>query len=199
MYSGRSSCIDDLFDSDINIEIERNKIVVDENFETSIKDIYAIGDVIFGIQLAHVASAQGVVAVEKINGKVPTINLDIVPSCVYTDPEIASVGVTEEEAKNMNIPVVVGKTITSSNGKSILSNDERGFMKVIFRKDSHVIIGAQMMCSRATDMIGELSTAIANKLTDKDLKSAMRAHPTYNEALVDAVESAFAYNIVKRK
>ena len=196
---GRSSCIDDLFDSDINIEIERNKIVVDENFETSIKDIYAIGDVIFGIQLAHVASAQGVVAVEKINGKVPTINLDIVPSCVYTDPEIASVGVTEEEAKNMNIPVVVGKTITSSNGKSILSNDERGFMKVIFRKDSHVIIGAQMMCSRATDMIGELSTAIANKLTDKDLKSAMRAHPTYNEALVDAVESVFAYNIVKRK
>ena len=98
---------------------------------------------------------------------------------------------TEEEAKSMDIPVVIEKTSTSSNGKSILSNDERGFMKVIFEKDSHAIIGAQMMCSRATDMIGELSTAIANKLTDKDLRKAMRAHPTYNEALVEAVEGAF--------
>lgn len=188
---GRNSLIDDLFDSSISVDTERNKILVNEDFETSIKGIYAIGDVIKGIQLAHVASAQGVVAVEKMQGIVPTLNLDIVPSCVYTDPEIASVGVTEEEAKSMDIPVVIGKTSTSSNGKSILSNDERGFIKVIFEKDSHAIIGAQMMCSRATDMIGELSTAIANKLTDKDLRKAMRAHPTYNEALVEAVEGAF--------
>ena len=133
-----------------------------------------------------------------MNGVTPNINLDVVPSCVYTDPEIASVGISEEEAKEMGIPVVVGKTITSSNGKSILSNDERGFMKVIFEKDNHAIIGAQMMCSRATDMIGELSTAIANKLTDKDLTKAMKAHPTYNEALVEAVEDAFGESIHSR-
>lgn len=195
---GRSSYIDDLFDSSICIDTERNKILVNEDFETSIKGIYAIGDVIKGIQLAHVASSQGIVAVEKMNGVTPTLNLDVVPSCVYTDPEIASVGIAEEEAKDMGIPVVVGKTITSSNGKSILSNDERGFIKVIFEKDYHSIIGAQMMCSRATDMIGELSTAIANKLTNKDLTKAMKAHPTYNEALVEAVEGAFGDSIHSR-
>lgn len=188
---GRKSCFDNLFDSSLNIHTEKDKILVNENFETSIKGVYAIGDVIKGIQLAHVASAQGIVAVEKMNGLLPHLNLNIVPSCVYTDPEIAAVGINEEETKNRNLSIVVGKALTSSNGKSVLSKDERGFIKILFENESHVIVGAHMMCSRATDMIGELSTAIANKLTDKDLSKAMKAHPTYNETLTKAIENAF--------
>lgn len=192
---GRASYFEGLFDESINIEIDRNKIVVDDNFETSIKGIYAIGDTIEGTQLAHVASAEGIVAIEKMNKIVPDINLEVVPSCVYTNPEIASVGMTEDEAKEKGISVVVGKTLTSSNGKSIVSNDERGVIKLIFEEKSHIIIGAHMMCSRATDMIGEMSTAIANKLTDKHLSKAMKAHPTYNEAIIEAVEDAFGESI----
>ena len=107
---------------------------------------------------------------------------------VYTDPEIASVGLTEEDAKEQGIPVRVGKFIMSANGKSLISREERGFVKILAAEESGVILGAQMMCARATDMIGELATAVANGLTAKQLLRGMRAHPTYNEGVGEALE-----------
>ena len=185
---GRVPNTDGLFAEDAVPDMERGRVLVDEKFETSIPGVYAIGDLIFGMQLAHTASAQGTVVAEYLAGKSASVDLSVVPSCVYTDPEIASVGLTEEAAKEQGIPVRVGKFIMSANGKSLISREERGFVKILAAEESGVILGAQMMCARATDMIGELATAVANGLTAKQLLRGMRAHPTYNEGVGEALE-----------
>jgi dihydrolipoamide dehydrogenase len=112
----------------------------------------------------------------------------VIPSCVYTDPEIACVGITEKEAKAQGIDAITGKALTHSNCKSVITKEERGFAKIVVDRKTEGIIGAQMMCARATDMIGEMGTAIANHLTVKQLMKAMRAHPTYNELIGEALE-----------
>ena len=175
-------------DRTIEVKQDRGFIETDLYGQTGAPGIYAIGDIVKGIQLAHVASAQGVTAAEKIAGHATNVDLDIVPSCIYTSPEIASVGITEEDARASGTPVKVGKYITSANGKSLISKEERGFIKIIAHADTDEILGAQMMCARATDMIGEMATAIANKLTPAKLLAGMRAHPTYNEAVGEALE-----------
>lgn len=185
---GRVPNTDGLFAEDALPDMEQGRVLVDEKFETSIPGVYAIGDLIFGMQLAHTASAQGTVVAEYLAGKSASVDLSVVPSCVYTDPEIASVGLTEEAAKEQGIPVRVGKFIMSANGKSLISREERGFVKILAAEESGVILGAQMMCARATDMIGELATAVANGLTAKQLLRGMRAHPTYNEGIGEALE-----------
>lgn len=185
---GRVPNTEGLFAEDALPDMERGRVLVDEKFETSIPGVYAIGDLIFGMQLAHTASAQGTVVAEHLAGKSASVDLSVVPSCVYTDPEIASVGLTEEDAKEQGIPVRVGKFIMSANGKSLISKEERGFVKILAAEESGVILGAQMMCARATDMIGELATAVANGLTAKQLLRGMRAHPTYNEGVGEALE-----------
>lgn len=185
---GRVPNTEGLFAEDALPDMERGRVLVDEKFETSIPGVYAIGDLIFGMQLAHTASAQGTVVAEHLAGKSASVDLSVVPSCVYTDPEIASVGLTEEDAKEQGIPVRVGKFIMSANGKSLISREERGFVKILAAEESGVILGAQMMCARATDMIGELATAVANGLTAKQLLRGMRAHPTYNEGIGEALE-----------
>lgn len=198
---GRKANIEGLFDEDVEIKTEKGRIVVDDFYMTSMPGVYAIGDVIGGIQLAHVASAQATYVVEKMNDMQPSVIVEmvpsclftpisIVPSCLYTDPEIASVGITEEEARKKGIPLRCGKYVMDVNGQSIISQEEQGFIKVLFAADSDVILGAQFMCHRATDMIGELATAIANGLTSSQLMYAMRAHPTYNEAISCAVENS---------
>ena len=198
---GRSAYTENLFSPDVSVKMENGKLIVDEFFMTSIPGIYAIGDVIEGVQLAHVASAQASYVVERMNGMKPTFMLDmvpsglfvsmsIIPSCVYTDPEIASVGLSEEEARMYGVPVRCGKCVMSSNGQSIIRKEKVGFIKVVFAADSDVLLGAQMLCPRATDMIGEMATAIANGLTSTQLTYAMRAHPTFNEAISEAVENS---------
>ena len=192
---GRRANTDGLFADGVAVEMDRDKIVVNDKYQTSLPGVYAIGDVIGGIQLAHVATAEGRNAVAVMNGEEPSIRMDTVPSCVYTNPEIATVGITADEAKAAGLDVVTKKYIMSANGKSVLSDQERGFIKVVADAESKKLLGAQMMCARATDMIGEMSTAIANKLTDKHLSKAMKAHPTYNEAIIEAVEDAFGKSI----
>lgn len=185
---GRIPNTDGLFEEGAAPDMERGRILVDETFATSIPHVYAIGDSIPGIQLAHVASAQGMCAAELLAGKEPSVDLKAVPSCVYTDPEIAAVGITEEQAKEQGIPVKAGKFIMSANGKSVITQEERGFIKILAHAETGVIVGAQMMCARATDMIGELVTAVANELTVRQLLRGMRAHPTYNEGIGEALE-----------
>ncbi|MGN1165011.1 MAG: dihydrolipoyl dehydrogenase [Lachnospiraceae bacterium] len=185
---GRCPNTDGLFGEGVEPEMERGRVVVDKDFKTSIEGVYAIGDLVKGMQLAHLASAQGVCVAEKIAGEEPSIDLDTVPGCVYTDPEIASVGLTEDEAKERGLEVKVGKFIMSANGKSLITKEERGFIKIIADKETNVIVGAQMMCARATDMIGELVTAVVNRMTVPQLLKGMRAHPTYNEGIAEALE-----------
>ena len=185
---GRCPNTDGLFGEGVELQMERGRVVVDDRFSTSMEGVYAIGDLVKGMQLAHLASAQAVYVVEQIAGKAPGVELSTVPGCVYTDPEIASVGITEDEAKEQGISVNVGKFIMSANGKSLITREERGFIKIIAEKETDVILGAQMMCARATDMIGELVTAVANRLTVQQLLKGMRAHPTYNEGVAEALE-----------
>ena len=166
---GRCPNTDGLFSEDATPEMNRGRVVVNEKFETSIPGVYAIGDLIFGAQLAHAASAQGIQVAEQLAGKEVSVDVNIVPGCVYTDPEIASVGMTEDEAKEKGIAVKVGKFIMSANGKSLITKEERGFIKIVAEEESGVIVGAQMMCARATDMIGEFVTAVANNMTVSQL------------------------------
>ena len=131
---GRKANTENLFASDFHLVMEEDKIKVDENFETSVKGIYAVGDVIKGVQLAHVASAQGITAVERMLLKAPSICLDVIPSCIYTTPEIAAVGLTEEEAKQKGFEVITGKYPMSGNCKALLASDERSYVKVVSEK-----------------------------------------------------------------
>lgn len=198
---GRKPYTDGLTGEDVNLECANGKLVVDKDFMTSEPGLYAIGDVIAKTQLAHVAAAQGTYVVEKIAGKEHSIMLEvvpngmyvplpIVPNCIYTKPEIATVGITEEAAVKLGMKVRCGVCSMDGNGKSIITKEEGGFIRLIFEAYSNTIVGAQMVCPRATDMIGEMATAIANGLTASQLDKAMRAHPTYSEGIAQAIHNA---------
>ncbi len=184
---GRRANTDGLFADGVAVEMDRDKIVVNDKYQTSLPGVYAIGDVIGGIQLAHVATAEGRNAVAVMNGEEPSIRMDTVPSCVYTNPEIATVGITADEAKAAGLDVVTKKYIMSANGKSVLSDQERGFIKVVADAESKKLLGAQMMCARATDMIGELAVAVGNGLTLDDVANIIHPHPTFVEGINEAV------------
>lgn len=192
---GRRPNTQGLFAEGFEVACERGRIVTDENFRTSVDSIYAIGDVTSKIQLAHMASAQGICAVHTIAGQKSLIDLRYVPGCIYTDPEIASVGITEEEAKQQGIPVKKGKFLMTGNGRSLIDEQERGFIKVLAHQETDVILGAQLMCSRATDIVAELATAIVNGLTCAQLASVIRPHPTFCEGVTEAVEDVHAMAI----
>lgn len=165
---------------------ERGRIPVDENYQTRIPGIYAVGDVTGGIQLAHAATAAGLLALDHMEGRAPSIDRRVIPSCVYTDPEIACVGLTSEEAKASGIPVKTAKYLMSLNGKSVLSGQERGFIRLVAREDNEKIVGAQLMCARATDMIGELALAISRGITAGELAAVIHPHPTFGEGIGEA-------------
>ena len=198
---GRVPYIDGLFGEDVTLKMEEGRIRVNEDFETSEPGIYAIGDVVASTQLAHVAMAQATYVIENIAGQahsirlkaVPSgmyVSLPIVPNCIYTEPEIATVGITEQKARELGMPVRCGVYRMDGNGKSIIAREENGFIRLIFEAYNNTIVGAQIICPRATDMIGEMTTAIANGLTAKQLSMAMRAHPTYSEGIGAAIEDA---------
>ncbi|WP_430607308.1 dihydrolipoyl dehydrogenase [Enterococcus sp. AZ170] len=188
--TGRKASFEEVFSADLNVEIENQSIWVNDAFETSIKGIYAIGDVASrGTQLAYVASAQGVNAVLAMNQKAVEYDLEVIPSCVYTTPEIAAVGMTEEEANRQGISVDVGKYNMAGNGKTMIAGNSLGFIKVIANAQNGKIIGAQLMCDRATDMVSEFTTAIVNWLTIEEVMSIVHPHPTYNEGIGEAYET----------
>lgn len=193
--TGRKPYTDGLFADGLAPAMERGRILTDEHFQTSIPGIYAIGDVNGKLQLAHAAAAQGLHAVHRIAARSTSDTdscsvslsvdpiLDLVPSCIYAAPEIASVGLTLDQAKEQGLDAKSHKILSSANGKSVLSLQERGFMKVIYLEETHVIIGAQLLCARATDMISEFAVAIAQKLTLEEMSSVIRPHPSFSEMI----------------
>jgi len=177
---------DDLLKAYPDLADEKGFIKVDDNYETPVKGIYAIGDCNGGIQLAHVASAEGRNAVALMNGCKATINMGTVPSCIYTDPEIAVVGMTAEEAKEAGIDVVTKKYPMSANGKTVIAGLDRGFVKLVARADDHVLIGAHLLCGRASDLIGELSVAIGRGMMLEEVANIIHPHPSFAEAIMEA-------------
>ena len=184
-----------LFAEGVCPDMDRGRILVNERYESSIPGIYAIGDVSSKIQLAHVASAEGVAVAEILAGHTPSGRMDLVPSCIYTSPEIASVGMTEAQASEKGIAVKVGKFMMHANGKTIIAGGERGFVKVVTDAEDSRVLGAQMMCERATDMLSEITTAIVGGMTVSQMQSVMRPHPTFNEALTEAFEDVMGQAI----
>lgn len=193
--TGRRPNTAGLFAPGAEPKMERGAVRVDDDFRTDVEGLYAIGDALGGIQLAHAASAQGIYAVERMAGKEPSVCLSAIPSCVYTDPEIASVGLTADECKERGIAYRCTKYLMSGNGKSMLSLQERGFVKLVFEEGSEVLLGAQLMCARATDMVGELCNALANRLTARQLARTVRPHPTFCEGITEAVEDLWGRSI----
>ena len=147
--------------------------------------ICRIGDVNGGIQLAHAAAAQGRNAVAAIAGKTPDTAAGLIPSCIYLEPELASVGLTLDEAKAQGRAVLSRKYSMGANGKTVLAGAERGYLRVVADEKTHVVLGAQLMCERASDIVSEFTAAIAARQTLGELAAIVRPHPTFSEAVTE--------------
>lgn len=182
--TGRRPETEGVFVPGVGPELDRSYIHVDECFETTMQGVYAVGDIVAGgIQLAHAAENQAKNAVRAMFGEKPLKNLSVIPACVFTDPEIACVGITADEAKAEGRTVTVRKRLTSANGKALVEGAERGFAKLVFDGESGPLAGAQVMCPHASEMIGGLAAAIVAGLTEEQLGRTVFPHPTVSEIL----------------
>jgi dihydrolipoamide dehydrogenase len=184
------------------VKLERGRVVVDEHLHTSADGVWAIGDVIGGIMLAHVASYEGVCAVENIVGhgnRVPDYHA--APNCIYTDPEIAHVGLGEKEAKEKGIDVKVGRFPFTASARALTLGQSEGFVKVVADASSGRLLGAHIIGPRATDLIAEATLAVQNGLTLEQIDLTIHAHPTLPESLMEAALAAQgrAIHITNRK
>ncbi|HEV2414847.1 MAG TPA: dihydrolipoyl dehydrogenase [Candidatus Dormibacteraeota bacterium] len=188
---GRVPYIQGLDAEKAGVKLDRGRVVVDEHLHTDADGIWAIGDVIGGIMLAHVASYEGVCAVENIAGhsqRVPDYHA--APNCIYTDPEIAHVGLGEKEAKDKGLAVKVGKFPFAAAGRALTLGQTEGFVKVIADAESGKLLGAHIIGPRATDLIAEATLAIQNGLTLEQVDLTIHAHPTLPESFMEAALAA---------
>jgi dihydrolipoamide dehydrogenase len=176
----------------LGITIENGKVKTDEFYRTNIEGIYAIGDIVAGPALAHVASAEGIVCVEKIAGKNPEpINYKNIPGCIYTMPEVASVGYTEKAAKEAGYEIKVGKFPYTASGKAKAAGHKDGFIKLIFDAKYGELLGAHMIGSNVTEMIAEIVVARILETTGHEIIKSVHPHPTMSEAIMEAAAAAY--------
>ena len=188
---GRAPYTEGLGAEEAGVKLERGRVVVDAQLRTTASGIWAIGDVIGGIMLAHVASYEGVCAVENIAGGANrTPDYHAAPNCIYTDPEIAHVGLGEKEAKEQGLEVKVGRFPFAASGRALTLGQSEGFAKVIAEAGSGKLLGAHIIGPRATDLIAEAALAIQNGLTMEQLDLTIHAHPTLPESLMEAALAA---------
>ena len=174
------------------IELEKGKIKVDEYYRTSVKGVYAIGDIVAGPALAHVASAEGITCVEKIAGReTEPVNYKNIPGCTYTSPEIASVGYTEKAAKEAGYEIKVGKFPFTASGKASATGNKEGFIKLIFDARYGELLGAHMIGDNVTEMIAEIVVARKLETTGHEMIKAVHPHPTMSEAIMEAAAAAY--------
>ncbi|MGO1470776.1 MAG: dihydrolipoyl dehydrogenase family protein, partial [Tissierella sp.] len=187
--SGRGPVVEGLGLEDVGIEYDRHGIKVNDNYETNIEGIYAIGDVNDdGVQLAHVASAQGTFVVEKILGEEPDVNLNVWPSCVFTLPEVSFVGPTEDELKEQGVEFNSSKFLFAANGKALSLEEGEGFIKVFSSKEDNRLLGVTIMGPHANDLIHEGALAISNGLGIDAIQRTIHAHPTLSESFIEAID-----------
>ncbi|OFX25996.1 MAG: dihydrolipoyl dehydrogenase [Bacteroidetes bacterium GWA2_31_9b] len=176
----------------LGIEIEKGKIKVDDYYKTNIEGVFAIGDIVHGPALAHVASAEGIVCVEKIAGLTPEpIDYKNIPGCTYTSPEVASVGLTEQAAKDAGYELKVGKFPFTASGKASAAGEKDGFVKLIFDAKYGELLGAHLIGANVTEMIAELVVAKKLETTGHELMKAIHPHPTMSEAIMEAAAAAY--------
>ncbi|TJY34046.1 dihydrolipoyl dehydrogenase [Pontimicrobium aquaticum] len=177
---------------DVGIVVDRDKIIVNDYYQTNIPGYYAIGDVTPGQALAHVASAEGILCVEKIAGQhVEALDYGNIPGCTYCTPEIASVGFTEAQAKEQGYDIKVGKFPFSASGKASAGGNKDGFVKVIFDAKYGEWLGCHMIGSGVTDMIAEAVLGRKLETTGHEVLKAVHPHPTMSEAVMEAVAAAY--------
>ncbi|HZL09795.1 MAG TPA: dihydrolipoyl dehydrogenase [Prolixibacteraceae bacterium] len=177
---------------DLGIVLEKGKVKVNEFYQTNIDTIFAIGDIIAGPALAHVASAEGILCVEKIAGLNPhPIDYSNIPGCTYTNPEVSSVGMTELKAKEAGYEIKVGKFPFSASGKASASGHKEGFVKLIFDAKYGELLGAHMIGANVTEMIAELVVAKKLEITGHELIKSIHPHPTMSEAIMEAAADAY--------
>ena len=177
---------------ELGIELEKDKIPVNDHYQTKVPGYYAIGDCTHGQALAHVASAEGILCVEKIAGQhVEPLDYGNIPSCTYSNPEIASVGMTEQQAKDAGYDIKVGKFPFSASGKASAEGQKDGFVKVIFDAKYGEWLGCHMLGMGVTDMIAEAIVGRKLETTGHEILKSVHPHPTMSEAVMEAVADAY--------
>jgi dihydrolipoamide dehydrogenase len=177
---------------DVGIATDRDKVLVNDFYQTNIPGYYAIGDITAGPALAHVASAEGILCVEKLAGmEVHPLDYGNIPGCTYSSPEIASVGLTEQQAKDKGLDIKVGKFPFTASGKAVASGTPEGFVKVIFDAKYGEWLGCHMIGAGVTDMIAEAVVARKLETTGHEILKTIHPHPTMSEAVMEAVAAAY--------
>ena len=189
---GVSANIENIGLEEVGIATDKGKIVVDDYYKTNIDGYYAIGDCVPGQALAHVASAEGIICVEKIAGENPqALDYGNIPGCTYCSPEIASVGMTEKAAKDAGHEIKVGKFPFSASGKASAAGHKDGFVKVIYDAKYGELLGAHMIGANVTEMIAEIVVARKLETTGHEVLKAVHPHPTMSEAVMEATADAY--------
>ncbi len=189
---GVVSNLENLGLEEVGVTVEKGKVVVDDFYNTSVPGIYAIGDIVKGPALAHVASAEGILCVEKIGGLEPEpLDYQNLPGCTYCQPEVASVGYTEQAAKEAGYQIKVGKFPFTASGKAQAAGSPTGFIKVIFDAKYGEWLGAHMIGANVTELIAEVVTARNLETTGHEIIKSVHPHPTMSEAIMEAVAAAY--------
>jgi dihydrolipoamide dehydrogenase len=177
---------------ELGVELEKGKIKVDDFYRTNVAGVYAIGDIVHGPALAHVASAEGITCVEKIAGlDAHPVDYTNIPGCTYTSPEIASVGMTEQAAKDAGYAIKVGKFPFTASGTASAAGAKDGFVKLIFDEKYGELLGAHLIGANVTEMVAELVVAKKLETTGHELIKAIHPHPTMSEAIMEAAAAAY--------
>jgi dihydrolipoamide dehydrogenase len=177
---------------EVGVTLENGKVKVDEYGRTSVNGVYAIGDIVGGPALAHVASAEGITCVEKITGHQPQpVDYGNIPACTYTSPEVASVGMTEKQAKEAGYELKVGKFPFTASGKASAAGAKDGFVKLVFDAKYGELLGAHLIGANVTEMIAELVVARKLETTGEEIIKAVHPHPTMSEAVMEAAAAAY--------
>lgn len=180
---------------ELGIAVERGKVAVDEYYRTNVAGVYAIGDIVKGTALAHAASAEAVCCVEAICGLNPApVDYANIPSCIFTTPEVASVGMTEQEAAEKGMAVKIGRFPFTASGKATAAGDRDGFLKLLFDADDK-LVGAHMVGANVTEMLAEPTLARTLGATAEAIVRTVHAHPTLNEGVAEAAEAALGHAI----
>ncbi|CDZ74593.1 TPP-dependent acetoin dehydrogenase complex, E3 component, dihydrolipoamide dehydrogenase [Peptoniphilus sp. ING2-D1G] len=195
MAVGRKPVVEDLNLDELNIKVERGRIIVDEKYRTNVETIYAVGDCIGKTMLAHVASAQGIAAVENIIKNKSEIDFRTITHCVYTKPELASVGLTEAQAKEQGYNILVGTAPMYVNSKALIESQTEGLCKYIADKATGEILGLHIAGPQATEFIVEGALAIRLEATVDEIISTIHAHPTVSEILSEAASAIYGESI----